>query len=69
MDELEKIKTIERAELLSRVITENLNLRERDKDIALFLFRDLLEPLKQQILNEQANNRKGNTNWLPFDET
>ncbi|MCX8712146.1 hypothetical protein A9G09_01285 [Gilliamella sp. wkB292] len=69
MDELEKIKTIERAELLSRVITENLNLRERDKDIALFWFRDLLEPLKQQILNEQANNQKGNTNWLPFDET
>jgi len=28
MNELEKIKTIERAELLSRIITEHIHLRE-----------------------------------------
>ncbi|OCG24642.1 hypothetical protein A9G11_03035 [Gilliamella sp. wkB108] len=58
MDELEKIKTIERAELLSRVVTENLHLRERDKDIALFWFRDLLEPLKNHMFKESIEEQK-----------
>jgi len=49
MNELEKIKTIERVELLSRIITEHIHLQENDKDIIMFWFRDLLEPLKKQI--------------------
>lgn len=55
MDELERIKTIERAELLSRIITEHVHLRENDKDIILFWFRDLLEPLKEQIVTKQTD--------------
>ena len=56
MNELEKMKTIERAELLSRIITEYIHLRENDKDIILFWFRDLLEPLKEQLAAKQTNN-------------
>ena len=56
MNELEKIKTIERAELLSRIITEYIHLRENDKDIILFWFRDLLEPLKEQLTAKQTDN-------------
>ncbi|OTQ74089.1 MULTISPECIES: hypothetical protein [unclassified Gilliamella] len=56
MNELEKIKTIERAELLSRIITEYIHLRENDKDIILFWFRDLLEPLKEQLAAKQTDN-------------
>ena len=56
MKELEKMKTIERAELLSRIITEYIHLRENDKDIILFWFRDLLEPLKEQLAAKQTDN-------------
>ena len=56
MTELEKMKTIERAELLSRIITEYIHLRENDKDIILFWFRDLLEPLKEQLAAKQTDN-------------
>ncbi|MBI0060290.1 MULTISPECIES: hypothetical protein [Gilliamella] len=56
MNELEKMKTIERAELLSRIITEYIHLRENDKDIILFWFRDLLEPLKEQLAAKQTDN-------------
>ncbi|MFQ1008879.1 hypothetical protein B6D12_08545 [Gilliamella apicola] len=56
MNELEKIKTIERAELLSRIITEHIHLREPDKDIIMFWFRDLLEPLKEQIATKHPDN-------------
>lgn len=57
MDELEKIKIIERAELLSRIITEYIHLRENDKDIILFWFRDLLEPLKEQLPRNSIEKR------------
>lgn len=57
MDELEKIKIIERAELLSRLITEYIHLRENDKDIILFWFRDLLEPLKEQLPHNSFEKR------------
>ncbi|WP_165756044.1 hypothetical protein [Gilliamella apis] len=50
------MKTIERAELLSRIITEYIHLRENDKDIILFWFRDLLEPLKEQLAAKQTDN-------------
>ena len=50
MDELEKAKKVERAELLIRVVTESEHLTERDKDITLFWIRDLLEPLKESFL-------------------
>lgn len=56
MDELEKAKMIERAELLSRVVTESLHLRECDKDIVLFWFRDLLEPLKKSLTQSGDDN-------------
>ena len=56
MNELEKMKTIERAELLSRIITEYIHLRENDKDIILFWFRDLIEPLKEQLAAKQTDN-------------
>lgn len=46
MNELEKVKTIEWVELLSRVVTESQHLHERDKNVALFWFYDLLESLK-----------------------
>ncbi|KES14367.1 hypothetical protein B5S43_10065 [Gilliamella apicola] len=55
MNELEKIKTIERAELLSRIITEHIHLREPDKDIIMFWFRDLLEPLKEQMTTKHPD--------------
>ncbi len=55
MNELEKIKTIERAELLSRIITEHIHLREPDKDIIMFWFRDLLEPLKEQMTTKNPD--------------
>lgn len=51
MDKLEKAKKIERAELLIRVITESEHLTERDKDITLFWIRDLLEPIKELVTN------------------
>lgn len=50
MDELDKAKEVERAELLVRVITESEHLTERDKDVTLFWIRDLLEPIKEEIL-------------------
>nr|WP_179854579.1 hypothetical protein [Gilliamella apicola] len=54
MDKLEKAKKIERAELLIRVITESEHLTERDKDITLFWIRDLLEPIKDNILKTKS---------------
>ena len=51
MDELEKAKKVERAELLVRVITESGHLSERDKDVTLFWIRDLLEPIKEHLFD------------------
>ena len=56
MNDVEKIKTIERVELLSRIITEHIHLQENDKDIIMFWFRDLLEPLKKQMTTKHLNN-------------
>ncbi|WP_176702154.1 MULTISPECIES: hypothetical protein [unclassified Gilliamella] len=53
MDELEKAKKVERAELLIRVITESEHLTERDKDITLFWIRDLLEPIKENLIGKE----------------
>ena len=55
MDELEKAKKVERAELLIRVVTESEHLTEKDKDIALFWLRDLLETLKKQLIDNNFN--------------
>lgn len=51
MDELDKAKEVERAELLVRVVTESEHLTERDKDVTLFQIRDLLEPIKEYLVN------------------
>jgi hypothetical protein len=53
MKALKEMTAIERAELLTRVISESLHVTEEDKDIALFWVRDLLEPLKNQLREEQ----------------
>lgn len=53
MDELDKAKEVERAELLVRVVTESEHLTERDKDVTLFWIRDLLEPIKEYIVNKK----------------
>jgi len=52
MKELENAKKIERAELLVRVITESEHLTERDKEITLFWIRDLLEPIKEYLIDK-----------------
>ncbi|WP_392565155.1 hypothetical protein RHO15_05915 [Utexia brackfieldae] len=52
MDELEKAKIVERAELLVRVVTESEHLTEQDKDITLFWVRDLLEPIKEFLVDK-----------------
>lgn len=52
MDELEKAKKVERAELLVRIVTESEHLTERDKDITLFWVRDLLEPIKEYLIDK-----------------
>lgn len=51
MEQLEKNKMIERAELLVRIVTEGEFITERDKDIALFWIRDLLEPMKEYLID------------------
>lgn len=51
MKELENAKRVERAELLIRVVTESEHLTERDKDVTLFWIRDLLELIKDHLLN------------------
>lgn len=56
MDELEKAKKVERAELLVRVVTESEHLTERDKDVTLFWIRDLLEPIKELLLDKPKND-------------
>lgn len=48
MKTLKDMTAIERAELLARVITESIHATEKDKDIALYWVRDLLEPLKDR---------------------
>lgn len=53
MDELEKAKEVERAELLVRVVTESEHITERDKDITLFWVRDLLEPIAEYVVNKK----------------
>lgn len=53
MEELDKAKKVERAELLVRVVTESEHLTERDKDVTLFWIRDLLEPIKEYIVNKK----------------
>ncbi len=53
MDELEKAKKVERAELLVRVVTESEHLTERDKDVTLFWVRDLLEPIKEYLIDKE----------------
>jgi hypothetical protein len=55
MDELEKAKEVERVELLIRVVTESEHLTERDKDVTLFWVRDLLEPIKEYIIDKPKN--------------
>ena len=51
MKELENAKRVERAKLLVRVVTESEHLTERDKDVTLFWIRDLLEPIKEYLVN------------------
>lgn len=53
MKVLMEMTAIERAELLTRIISESLHVTEEDKDIALYWVRDLLEPLKQQLREQQ----------------
>ncbi|GAA5113423.1 hypothetical protein GCM10023211_21530 [Orbus sasakiae] len=52
MKELENAKRVERAELLIRVVTESEHLTERDKDVTLFWIRDLLEPIKECLIDK-----------------
>lgn len=56
MDLLEKAKKMERAQLLVRVVTESEHLTERDKDVTLFWIRDLLEPLKDSLIDHNEQN-------------
>jgi hypothetical protein len=51
MEQLEKNKMIERAELLARIVTEGEFITEKDKDIVLFWIRDLLEPIKEYLID------------------
>jgi hypothetical protein len=51
MEQLEKNKMIERAELLARIVTEGEFITEKDKDLVLFWIRDLLEPIKEYLID------------------
>ena len=64
MKELENAKRVERAKLLVRVVTESEHLTERDKDVTLFWIRDLLEPIKEYVIDKpkKVNQNKD----LPF---
>lgn len=53
MKVLMEMTAIERAELLTRIISESLHVTEEDKDIELYWVQDLLEPLKQQLREQQ----------------
>lgn len=58
MNTLKTMVAIERAELLTRIMSESLYVTEKDKDVALHWIRELLEPLKGQTHKPQESFEK-----------